>query len=428
MGTRALQFECLLTPVIDSSDGSVAVGYSVEFYSAGTSNAKNVWTEKEKTNPFTTVTLDSDGTSSVYGDGIYDIIIKNLSDEQVYEWPDVKVQANTYTVQNKSGAYTVTPDDDLIIVDTSGGDVPIALESVDTFERPVTIKNVGGGIGNEVPITPEGDETIDGDSTYTLSGDKQSIDLYPDTGSSIWRRDTNEDDFSNIHIGDIKRSQFTYVDGDTITVGGGSYDVSGTLARITSAITTTAHGITGADWAYLYIDYSSIPGTGILVQSDLIWSTTEPTWSHTLLGWYNGDDRCIFACRIAVTTDAIVIFRHARDLIKFDTPIATVIGDNAPQDWTDISAAFTMPVFSRMAETIFYAYYVDATGGLYWRTNGSASTDGELIGIVTVNSQRAVAAASAITDSGHLIEVKDGVVSTNTYGITQSGWYFPEGM
>ena len=31
--------------------------------------------------------------------------------------------------------------------------------------------------------------------------------------------------------GHIRRSQFTYVDGDTITVGGGSYDVNGKLAK-----------------------------------------------------------------------------------------------------------------------------------------------------------------------------------------------------
>ena len=65
MTTRALQFDLLRTPVIDYRDGSVAAGYSVEFYSAGTSTAKNVWTEKEKTNAYTTRTLGSDGTVTV---------------------------------------------------------------------------------------------------------------------------------------------------------------------------------------------------------------------------------------------------------------------------------------------------------------------------------------------------------------------------
>jgi len=72
---------------------------------------------------------------------------------------------------------------------------------------------------------------------------------------------------------------------------------------ITSTVTTLA---AAADWHYGYIDddASSYPTPTI------IWSTTEPSESTTLYGWYNGDDRCIGA----VYSDAsgATIFQYTR--------------------------------------------------------------------------------------------------------------------
>ena len=79
MSTRAAQIDLLLDPLTDPTTGGLCSGYSVEFYAAGTSTPKNVWTEREKTNPYTTYTLDSGAKALLYGDGIYDIDVKNLS-------------------------------------------------------------------------------------------------------------------------------------------------------------------------------------------------------------------------------------------------------------------------------------------------------------------------------------------------------------
>ncbi len=49
----------------------------------------------------------------------------------------------------------------------------------------------------------------------------------------------------------------------------------------------------GEDFVYIYVDdsASSYP------TPTFIGSTTEPTWNNTLIGWYNGDDRCIGSVR-----------------------------------------------------------------------------------------------------------------------------------
>lgn len=182
--TRALQVESLLDPVIDSS-GNILSDGTVYFYDAGTTTPKNVWTEKEKTNAYTSRTLGSDGTIQVYGDGIYRILIKDSDGTTVHDWDNIKIKANTFSILQKSATYTVTPDDDFILVDTDGGDVTINLQTVDDFEYPVNIKNIGS---NDVIIDPDGSETIDGSATVTIGEDNQSITIIPDTTSSIWRQ------------------------------------------------------------------------------------------------------------------------------------------------------------------------------------------------------------------------------------------------
>jgi len=223
-------------------------------------------------------------------------------------------------------------------------------------------------------------------------------------------------------LGHFRRSQFTYVDGDTITVGGGSYDVNGTLAIIEEALTTTAHGGTGADWMYLYIDYSSLPTDNVLIQSDLIWSTTAPTWSHTKIGWYNGSDRCIFALPIAVTSDDIWQFGHQGNFVfcspTWDSGVAT-------ETWADVSSALPIPAFSRMAKVSFTVSYSDSASYMQWRTKGMTNTT--YATYTAVGATYGFNTMDVYTDSSQLIQqiVTDAITTSS---IIPVGWYLPEGM
>jgi hypothetical protein len=154
----------------------------VYFYAAGTSTPKNVWTEKEKTNPFTSKALGSDGTIQLYGEGIYKITLKDGDGATADEWDNVKLEAVNYQVVTKTGAYTATPDDDVILVDTDGGAVTISLQALANFTHPLIIKNVGS---NNVVIDPNGAETIDGAATYTISIEKYAATLF--AGSAEWK-------------------------------------------------------------------------------------------------------------------------------------------------------------------------------------------------------------------------------------------------
>ena len=232
-------------------------------------------------------------------------------------------------------------------------------------------------------------------------------------------------------LGLTNRSKFTYVDGDTITVGGGLYDVDGTLAKITSALTTTAHGVTGADWAYLYIDYSSLPADNVLIQSDLIWATTEPTWSHTKLGWYNGSDRCIFACRIAVTSDDILEFTQNKDYVSVHDQINVQTETSFAATFAATSA-FIVPSFCTVVGAMFFldANAQASSCTFSYRPTGSSATSGTQIGATDEDDTGAFGYShqKIIVGTGKTIDIKQTTTETPGIIIYEDGWYLPEGI
>lgn len=87
---------------------------------------------------------------------------------------------------SKSANYTVTTSDRLINVDTSGGSVTLALPAIAGVAQNVpfsVVKAVSGS--NNLVINPDGAETIEGASTYTLTALYSRIDFY--SNGSEWK-------------------------------------------------------------------------------------------------------------------------------------------------------------------------------------------------------------------------------------------------
>ena len=105
------------------------------------------------------------------------------------------------------------------------------------------------------------------------------------------------------------RSNFEWKDADEIYIGAGSYYHVGTSSQVVywnskltfqlqSGGSNAASDDYGADgWHYIYLDDSAIvtQGAALLDADCFLNDTTAPAWSETKHGWYNGDDRCIFA-------------------------------------------------------------------------------------------------------------------------------------
>jgi len=193
MTTRAAQFEILAAGVQYSAD-LIDTPY-VKFFAAGTSDAKNAWDDDDKQSAITKKALDAQGRATVYGDGIYKLKFYSGDPDAaapntgtlLFEIDDYKVEAVEFSVVTKVGAYSATPDDDVILCNGTFT-VTIGTADYDTpasFEHPIHIKNIGSGT---ITVDPYGSINIDAAATATVvPGD--TLTIWPDASGNVWRSD-----------------------------------------------------------------------------------------------------------------------------------------------------------------------------------------------------------------------------------------------
>ena len=126
-------------------------------------------------------------------------------------------------------------------------------------------------------------------------------------------------------LGRVMRPKFRWKDADEIYIGAGAYHHSGTSeqfvywnSEITFELEKTVDGGDNNDsdtfdtdgWHYIYLDDSAIvtQASALLDKDCFLNDMTAPAYSATKHGWYNGNDRCIFA--IYETSDAVYEFIH----------------------------------------------------------------------------------------------------------------------
>jgi hypothetical protein len=239
-------------------------------------------------------------------------------------------------------------------------------------------------------------------------------------------------------LGYVQRSKFEYKNTSEIIIYPGVYQVgsTGDIARITS-ITTFALGDSqakgGCQKHYFYIDGSKLTGstTDYITSSDIIASTTAPTWSNSLMGWYHSSDRCIFGIAADTTNGHVPEFFHDGNLIMLADQFEELADTDIDSTYTDLTF-LTMPSFARMADVSFILKD-GATGAhsasWYWRTDGQTGTTGHKIGnINTVNEINSVSMRiiSSSTQKIEVMESCDG--ADDTISARMNAWYLPIGM
>lgn len=175
--SRAVQIDAIISGVIDPNTGLPAANGTVYFYEPGTSTGKNVWTEAAKSNAYTAYSLDAAGAAHIYGDGIYDVVVKNASGSTIYEWDGVRLRYPDCQITTISTAYTQDVDDDVIVLSstaTSAVTLTI-LDAADWEDKPLVVFNANATYS--LTISPAGG-TIDGDSSATLEPDCSAMTIF----------------------------------------------------------------------------------------------------------------------------------------------------------------------------------------------------------------------------------------------------------
>ena len=227
-----------------------------------------------------------------------------------------------------------------------------------------------------------------------------------------------------------RRSIFTYNGGTTaytVKVKSGYYYCKDKVCWWDAELTTDAIGTPGAsDWYYLYLDNSEITSGTEITKDELIWSNTEPAWNTTYAGWYNGDDRCIFAALTNAAPDNILEFFHDGDLVVFADRIEDLAATDIDDTWTDVT--LTIPKFAKVAQVTLRLHYGDGATDSSWRTNGQTGTTGHSWGYVSSDDGKHYNTLIVIADSTQKIEVKNSNHTSGTTGLITIGWFFPIGL
>jgi hypothetical protein len=231
--------------------------------------------------------------------------------------------------------------------------------------------------------------------------------------------------------GFAQRAKFIYSTAANVLVNAGVYHHQGTSEQIVywdSQLTVTITASTG--WNYLYLDDSAIvtAGTNLLTASELIFSTTAPTWSDSKHGWYNGNDRCIFAT-YASSANTQLEFFHNRDFVQFANNVNARSISDLDTTWTDVT--LRLPGFCREGQASFEWGNAASNQGARCmvRVNGQSGTVGHgILHGIAIAADFGVDVLRVITDSTQKIECKMSVSNNCTLGVDTMGWVFPEGM
>lgn len=228
------------------------------------------------------------------------------------------------------------------------------------------------------------------------------------------------------------RAQFEYSTTTAILIGAARYYHKGTTAQLVywdSQLTLTCANLSASDISYIYIDDSAVVtlGDNLLTETEFIDSTTAPTWSAANHGWYNGADMCIFAVRTNSDSE-IAEFWHCNDLMLYGGGKAIKSDWDATTTWQDVDFSNYVPSFAQDIQATFGDNYSDTSTALYWRVNGSTTTDGHEIMRINANTDRSYSTLRVISDTSQIIEVKRNYDGAEVLDIWCNGWYFPTGM
>jgi len=180
--------------------------------------------------------------------------------------------------------------------------------------------------------------------------------------------------------GEIQGAIQQYADTNTIAITPGYGEANGNYWEITEAF---LYNVTSLDllgsFHYLYIDDDA----SVYPTPTIIDSTTAPSWSSTLYGWYNGNDRCIGVLASPVGNDILSAFKaedfgnRVEYLFMNGSNKLLLSGANPTGNWETLEATAYTPVNVKKVRIQAYEQDIDSNFSLLVSSFEGKST-GEL--------------------------------------------------
>ena len=173
--------------------------------------------------------------------------------------------------------------------------------SGNSFGRLFKITTFGESHGPALGVTIDGVLLKDGSLKITTGAGADKVLTSDASGDATWEAAASGGITASEMKGWRIRPIFTWASTTTIKLSGTfAYQHAGTTTQILtgSEVTFTRSDTSSvAQYNYLYIDDSAVvtAGNTTITASELISSPTAPTLSTTKGGFYNGNDRCIYA-------------------------------------------------------------------------------------------------------------------------------------
>lgn len=374
------------------SNGDPYSGGKLYTYEVGTSTPKTTYLDRALTTPNDNpIILDSRGDCIVYVSGTVKLLLHDSDDVPVFSMNNIKTGISILLDDDGDTKIEVekNADEDKIRFDIAGTE-QIRLED---------------GI-----LTPTTDNDIDiGDATHAIK----------------------EAHIKNIMLGGIdlyagSRAKFVWGDATSLLIQPGMYSCMKKHCFWNAEIDKTVDTLTAGEMYYIYLDYSAITSDVAITATELLYVTTEPVWNNTYKGWYNGNDRCIFAI-YAPSTNIMSEFLHdGGDLVLYTTDKDDRTLIDIDTTWIDV--VLTIPKFSIKAQVIMHTEYIDGSSNLLWKTKGQTESSGHSVAYVDVDSQEAGSHLIVFTDASQTIQLKHSASNGNRSWLATCGWYFPIGM
>ena len=271
------------------------------------------------------------------------------------------------------------------------------------------------------------------------NGDKY---LQVNTGATATQWVTLDVDALTRRKGELQRPKFSYASASSITISPGIYDLDEKGKNVSWDSTLTVTGLSGTNqWVYIYLDYSAISGTTVTA-SEVIKSTTAPTWSDSKHGWYNGDDRCIFAVWMDNNGVIFQFWHDGNEAVGYSDSSRTDTGNirltrsnSAMYNTWSSALRLEIPAFANKALVTFYGDGTATTGNItkyFFRTNGATTTSPGGHVIAKVEDDEAewnVNGIQLFTDSSQQIQLyADANNTSQSIEVMTMGYFLPGGM